>query len=483
MSAATTHLYEKIADEVTSAIRRGSLRPGDRLPSVRLMGEQRRVSVATVLEAYRRLEDDGLIETRPKSGHFVRRQRALVLEEPRAQRPSRAPTRVSVGDGVSTLLATMRDPSVVPLGAAYPAAELLPIASLNRMLAQIAREVTTAGATYEAPPGVLTLRRQLARRSLTWGVSISEDEFVITSGAMEGLHTCLRAVTRSGDTVAVETPMYFGILQLVEEMGLRAIEIPSLPRVGMDLDVLEDALRTQKIHAIVSVANVNNPIGSIMPDEAKERLVKMLSRHDVPLIEDDIYGDLAFEGRPRPIKAFDREGRVLLCGSVSKTLAPGYRVGWVSGGRFHDRVARLKYTASVASATLPQMAVAEFLESGGYDKHLRRLRARCAAQSSRVREAVATYFPAGTRVSCPLGGFVLWVEMPPGVLALDLQSRALQRGIAIAPGPIFSARGRFQNAIRLSCGLPWSERVDDALRVLGELVDEQLGPSRTRRSA
>ncbi len=467
-------LYEQLADELLRAIDRGALRPGDRLPSVRRLAGKRGVSVATVLQAYLRLENRGAIEVRPKAGHFVRR-RSAAAAEPRAPRTCSTPARVSVSDAVARILEALRDPDLVPLGSAYVDPAMLPIAALNRMLAQLAREAATAGARYDAAPGLVTLRRQLARRSVDWGAPIGEEELVTTIGATEGLTLALRAVARAGDVIAVESPTYFGVLQAIEGLGMRALEIPAHPRTGMDLDALDEAVRTQPVRAVMVAPNVSNPLGAIMPDENKARLVELSRRHDLPVIEDDVYGELAFDGsRPRPLRAFDRssDGRLLLVGSVSKTLAPGYRVGWCAGGRWHDRVLRLKYTQSLACPTLTQMAVAEFLSSGGYDRHLRRLRSHLAGQVRRYRDAVIDAFPVGTRVSDPRGGFVLWIEMPAGVDALELQDRALARGVVIAPGPIFSARSRFGNFLRLSAGAPWSPRVQAAVALLGRLVDE-----------
>jgi len=479
-----SYLYEQLALEMAQAIERGALRPGDRLPSVRRLAEERRVSVATVLQAYLRLENGGHIEVRPKSGHFVRKRTDAVVAEPRAPRSCGAPARVSVSDAVTRILEALRDPTVVPLGSAYVDPSMLPVAALNRMLGQLAREASTAGARYDAAPGLLTLRRQLARRSVDWGAPIGEDEFVTTIGATEGLAIALRAVAKHGDVIAVESPAYFGVLQAIEGLGMRALEVPANPRTGIDLDALEEAVKTQPVRAILVTPNVSNPLGAIMPDDAKERLVKLARRHDLPVIEDDVYGELVFDGsRPRPLRAFDPgpESRVLLVGSVSKTLAPGYRVGWCAGGRWHQQVLRHKYSTSLACPTLTQMAVAEFLGSGGYDRHLRRLRNQLAGQLERYREAVIDAFPDGTRVSAPRGGFVLWVEMPAGVDSLALQDRALERGIGIAPGPVFSARNRFGNFVRISAGMPWSPRADAAIKTLGLLVDELGG--RRRRAA
>jgi len=466
-------LYEHLAAELGQAIDRGALRAGDRLPSVRRFAQERSVSVATVLEAYMRLENAGLIEVRPKSGHFVRRRSALTAE-PRRPRTCSTPSRVTVSDAYTKILAAMRDPELLPLGCATVDQAFLPIQALNRLVIQVTREMTTVGARYEGAPGLVTLRRQIARRAVEAGVALAESDLCTTIGATEALSLALRAVAKPGDVVAVESPAYFGVLQAIEGLGLRALEVPSNPRTGMDVSAFEDTLRSQPIRALVVTPTVSNPLGAVMSDEDRERLVRITRRYDVPVIEDDVYAELVFDGsRPRPLRAFAgpaEDSHVLLVGSVSKTLAPGYRVGWLAGGRWHDQILRLKYSHTLACPTLPGMAVAEFLASGGYDRHLRRLRAALAANVERYRECIATEFPDGTRVSAPRGGFVLWVELPPGVDALQLHDQALRRRIVVAPGPLFSARQRFTNFIRISAGAPWSERIADGLRTLGRLA-------------
>ncbi|MBL9015041.1 MAG: PLP-dependent aminotransferase family protein [Myxococcales bacterium] len=473
MVATGGFLYEHLADELGQAIDRGALRAGDRLPSVRRLAQERSVSVATVLEAYLRLENAGLIEVRPKSGHFVRR-RGMLTAEPRSPRACATPSRVTVSDAYTKILQAMRDPELLPFGCATIDPTYLPIAALNRIVTQVTREMTTVGARYEGAPGLLTLRRQIARRSVDAGVALSEADLCTTIGATEGLSLALRAVAKPGDVIAVESPAYFGVLQAIEGLGMRALEIPASPRTGFDVSALEEIVRTQPVRAVVVTPTVSNPTGSIMPDDEKERLVKVTRKLDLPVIEDDVYGELVFDGsRPRPLRAFagpSDDSHVLLVSSVSKTLAPGYRVGWIAGGRWHDQIVRIKYSQSLACPTLPGMAVAEFLASGGYDRHLRRLRAAVAGNVERYREAIATQFPDGTRVSAPRGGFVLWVELPPGVDALALHEQALRRRIVVAPGPLFSARQRFANFIRISAGSPWSDRVADGIRTLARLI-------------
>jgi DNA-binding transcriptional MocR family regulator len=471
MTSSASHLYEELAEDLTGLIAKGTLRAGDRLPSVRVLSDQRSVSISTVLQAYLLLESRGFVETRPQSGHYVRSTRLALVPEPRPPRVSSTATRVTVSDLIARVYGAARDPDVVLLGAGYMSPALLPTERLNRGLAAVARSAGGAGIAYDPPPGLPALRRQVARRAAECGVALRADEIITTVGTMEALHLCLRAVARAGDTIIVESPAYYGILQLIESLEMRALEIPANAGTGIDLGLLEAALRQQRVKACLVVTSFSNPLGALMPDDAKRELVKMLARRDIPLIEDDIYGDLHFDGaRPRPARAFDRQGLVMLCGSFSKTLAPGYRVGYVAPGRYRDAVERLKFAQTVATPTLNQMAIADFLENGGYERHLRRLRRSLCEQVARVSEAIAEHFPAGTRISRPRGGFLLWVEMPPGKSALELHDRALARGVSVAPGPIFSAKQRFTSCIRVSCGFPWSESIERGVRTLGQIA-------------
>jgi DNA-binding transcriptional MocR family regulator len=465
-------LYRQVADKIESLILSGTLRGGDRVPSVRRASGQHGVSVATVLQAYVTLEDRGLIEAKPKSGFFVRARVRGRVPEPMVSRPSRAATMVEVGSLQERIFDAARLPEAVPFGAAYPGEENLPVLKLNRIMAAVARSSGTRGVSYDMPPGCDALRRQLAKLSLDWGTQISPDAFITTCGGTEALALCLRAVTKPGDVVAVESPSYFGVLQQIEELGLKVIEIPMHPRDGMNLDTLESALKVRRVAACLAVPNFNNPLGSLMPNENKRRLIEILARRDVPLIEDDINGALVHSGpRPRVAQSFDRDGRVMLCGAFSKTIAPGYRVGWVAPGRYYARVKALKLTSTLATASLPQMAIAEFVANGGYDRHLRALRRNFSEQMRRMSEAISAEFPEEIKVTRPTGGFVLWVELPKKVSALELHERALAEKISIAPGPMFSASQGFENFIRINCGHRWSPRLESAIGTLGRLVE------------
>jgi DNA-binding transcriptional MocR family regulator len=467
---AQTYLYEDVALKISDLIQDGSLKPGERVPSIRGLRSKLRVSLNTVLQAYMLLDSKGLIEARPQSGFYVKAPSALP-KEPSISRPSLAVTNVGVTDLVAKIFDAARAEDILQLVANTPNPEVIPVRRLTRIVTSIAREFPMKSVNYDFPPGNEGLRRQIAKRSLDWGGALPADEIVTTNGAMEALNLCLRAVASPGDTIAIESPTFFGVLQAIESLKLKALEIPTHPRDGISIEALEEALRRTRVTACLFTPNFNNPLGSCMSDASKKRLVMLLAAKNIPLIEDDIYGDLCFGSvRPRAAKAFDKRGMVLVCSSFSKTLAPGYRVGWVAAGRFHNQVKSLKLTNSMASTSLTQMAIANFLETGGYDRHLRKIRKIYASQVEHMRSAIARHFPKGTKVTNPQGGFYVWVELPKHVSALALHRKALSAQISIAPGPIFSPKQKYENFVRLSCGLTWSPRVEDALITLGKLA-------------
>ncbi len=466
-------LYEQVASELSELIRMGTFRPGERLPSVRQLSRQRKISITTVLQAYMLLENQGLIESRPQSGYYVRAKPPQMLPEPEMSAPQQDPTEVSVRELVMMVLKDSTNPNLIQLGAAIPNTELVVPMKLNRIMAGLSRRLENQFGGYEIPPGNEALRIQIAQRAVGIGCNITHADVVTTSGCLEAFTLSLRAVCNPGDTVAIELPIYFGVLQVLESLNLRALEIPTHPRDGISLSALRFALDHNSIQACLVLSNFNNPLGSCIPDENKQALVELLAHHEIPLIEGDVCGELFFSGvRPSVCKAYDHKGLVLLCSSFSKDLVPGYRVGWVVPGRFKATIEWLKYTTNVATATLPQVAIAKFLESGGYDHHLRSIRRMYAGFVSQLSHAVMRYFPEGTRVTRPNGGIVLWVQMPDYVDSLELYKQALLDGITLAPGYMFSATEQYRNFIRLNAAW-WSYETDRAMRRLGELVAEQ----------
>jgi DNA-binding transcriptional MocR family regulator len=466
-------LYESVADSISGMIASGTLRPGERVPSVRRLSSQRRVSISTVLKAYEVLETRGMIEARPNAGYYVR-HRAPVAEEPSISQPPPAPQLVGISALVQEIL-DARKPGVVSFGAACPSHELMPTQKLQRVLSSVARRKPTSLTQYVLPPGNEELRRQIARRALDFGCNLAARDIIITNGAMEAMNLCVRAVAKPGDTIALESPTYFGVLQICESLGIKVLEIPTHPREGISLDALEFALDRSRIAAVAIMANAQNPLGFTMPDENKRRLARMLEKRGVPLIEDDVYGDLhQGDERPLPVRAFDRSGNVMLCSSFTKTVAPGFRLGWVAPGRWHAQVQMLKFINSVGSPEALQMTVAEFLSSGAYERQLRSLRKAFREHVARVSAAVSEHFPSGTRITRPAGGFIIWVELPEGVDSVELFHQAMRSNISLGPGVLFSASDRYRNCIRMGCAEPWTARTEQAIARLGELSAKQL---------
>jgi DNA-binding transcriptional MocR family regulator len=470
MLETTMPLYHQLAEQIHELIRAGTLRAGDRVPSVRRLSNQQRVSVSTVLQAYQRLEDIGVIEARPQSGYYVRRLSAGV-REPEPSRPPKRAITVEVNDLTDAVLAHASNPDVIAFGSACAAPELFQLERVRRVLSALARRDRNALGRYGLPPGTEKLRRAVARRALDWGCRIDWRNLVTTTGCMEALNLALRAVTRPGDLIALESPTYYGFLQILQSLGLRALEIPTHPRSGISLEALELALAEHPVKAVLMMANVSNPIGATLSDAAKKRLVELLAAKKVPLIEDHIYAELQFDSpAPRPAKAFDRSGNVMLCSSFSKTLSPGLKVGWIEPGRWRDRIRMLKFMSSGGQNELVELTVAEMLESGGYERSLRQLRRRFEAQVDTARGVIAESFPRGTRVTRPSGAYILWAELPKECDSVALFERLLERGITIAPGPMFSASQRYRNCMRLSVGQVWDERHERALREVGRLA-------------
>lgn len=471
MGDETAYKYERIADDIDHLIECGAFQPGDRIPSVRKMSRARDVSISTVLQAYYLLEARGLIRARPRSGFYVRSDLPSDLPEPEISSPVSDPTQVSMRELVSmVVLRDATNPDLIQLGAAHPNPALAATDLLNRTLTSVARRMGDESGLYSYAPGSEMLRMQIARRSLTAGCSLAPDDIVITSGCSESVSFSLRAVCKWGDTVAIESPICFDTLQTLEALGLKALEIPTHPRDGISLEALRFAIHHNDVSACLVISNFNNPLGSCIPDDKKRALVSLLAAREIPLIENDIFGELYFgDARPSVAKAYDRNGLVMLCSSFSKTLAPGYRVGWVVPGRFQSAVRWLKYTSSLAAPTLSERAIAAFMGSGSYGPYLRRTRRAYERRVASMSRAVRRAFPEETKLTRPKGGFLLWVELPQAVDSLALYEQAHRVGIAITPGYLFSATDEYRNFIRLNAA-NWSEEAEAAIDRLGEII-------------
>lgn len=471
MHAHADTLYLKIADAMARQIRTGTLPRGERIPSVRNLASQHGVSQSTVVQAYRTLEDARLIEARPRSGYFVA-ARPPQLPEPDTSRPPRRSVSVGISAMAAKMASLAHHPDYVSFGAACPEASLFAQERVRRAVSRATQRHRGTLCQYPFGPGDESLRRAIARHVLRMGCHIDTDDIVVTSSCLESISLCLRTVTKPGDVVALESPTYYGFLDILENLGLRALEIPTHPRTGLSLDALQFALDTQPIKALLAVPTLSNPIGASMPVPERKRLVQMLARHKVPMIEDVLYNDLCEDDdRRRAVQSFDTAGQVMLCGSFSKTIAPGLRLGWIAAPAWTERLQRLKAATSGSETVMLQRALADLLTQPGIEAGYRQLRGVVAARVDEARGLISRHFPKGTRVTAPAGGFILWLELPGDIDTIALFEACLDEHICIAPGSLFSATDRFRHCMRLGLGGKWGDAERRALARVGKLAE------------
>ncbi|MGQ7246304.1 aminotransferase-like domain-containing protein [Halomonas sp. V046] len=472
--------YERLKDLLAARIAQGVYRPGDRLPSVRQWCREQGVSMTTAQASFAALEADGLIEARPRSGYFVAEARAAA-PAPRVSRPEQRPVRVSRWEQVQSLVVGGASHHVIAHG--MPDLRAPTLRPLRRLLATHQRDSASATFGYDRLAGDPALRQQITHLMSQGGALRQADDVIVTTGAQEALAIALRILCQPGDVIAVDSPAFYGAMQMLEARGLQALEIPTDAQRGISLEALELALERWPVKAILITPTCNNPLGYSMPEERKRALLALARRHDVAIIEDDVYGDLAYDApRPRLLASEDSDGRVLTCSSFSKTLLPGLRLGWLAPGRYRDRALHEKYVSTGCSATLAQAAVAEFIVRGHHARHLAAMRRQYRRQAGHMRCWVQQAFPPGTRVSDPRGGFMLWVELPEAFDSLALNAHLQEHGLGVAPGPLFSASGKYGHCLRLNFSSPMSDSIETAVRTIGRLAGEQLQRREPRAS-
>jgi len=464
-------LYEQISKDISSAINDGEYHFNSRLPSLREVSEMYSVSMATAIQAYQTLEDKGLIESRPKSGYYVTSMLNKQIAQPAISQPTVTPTTVTVAQLAMTIVNDARQPRVVNLGAAVPGTDVLPLGQLARSMAGVSRREWKAAGNYEDARGNEVLRKEITRLMRDTGCRCKADEIIITNGCLEALNLALRTVAKPGDTIAIESPTYFGILQTIENLGMRALEIPTHPAHGIEPDALKHALKKQKISACILIPSFSNPLGSCMPEKNKQDIVALLEKAKIPLIEDDVYGFLSYEQpRPKSAKSYDKTGNVIYCSSFSKTVAPGIRIGWMIPGRFTEQVAYQKFLDNISTAVHPQLALAEIIHRGQFKKAVRQSARLYQHRMEQLRYWITEYFPEGTRLTVPQGGFVIWLELPKQIDALELYRKAMEKRISISPGQLFSSQTQYKHHIRLSCGAVDGELAHKSVKTLGKLA-------------
>ncbi len=462
-------IYCRLSGVIADQIKRGVLKEGDKLPSVRMLCQQYNIGMNTAKRVFTELEAQSLIISRPQSGYFVARKSFRSLPLPEISKPSTVAAIRQPDDLSGRVYASMGREDLTLFSIAAPSGELLPLAQLKKEMVQATRILRDGGTGYESPQGNLHLRQMVAARSMIWGGNLHEDDLVTTSGGMEALAFSMMVLGKPGDTIAVESPCYPGILHAALSMGFRVLELPTHPVTGIEIDALKKLL--PKINICLLIPNFNTPLGSCMPDENKKEVVRLLAEHNIPLIEDDVYGEIYF-GHQRPIccKSFDTEGNVIWCSSVSKNLAPGYRVGWIAPGKYKEKILKLKLAHTISSTSIMHEAVAGFLRSGKYEAHLRNYRRTLQNNCLQYEQAIAEYFPPGTKTTKPQGGLTLWVEMNKDIDTTELYELAMRQRISIAPGRMFTLQNQFSNCMRLCIGLPWNEQLKMTLKTLGKLA-------------
>lgn len=462
------YLYLRLAEKLANQIRNGVFKKGDRLPSIRVLCKTYNISMNTAKRVYLELESESLVLAVPQSGYFVSHVNYTHFPLPKASNPTPLADSDLPKDIINKVYSSIGKEELTLFSFNSLYGEFLPAAQMKKEIIQAAKEMKYGGVDYEGVQGNINLRRMIAARSMTWGGALTEDEIVTTNGSIHAISLCLLALGKAGDTVAIESPCYPGIFQLAIDLGFKVLELPTDPVTGVKLEALTRVCPV--IDICLLITNYNTPLGSCMPVENKKKVVELLASYSIPLIEDDVYGDLNFNGkRPVCCKAFDTTGNVLWCSAVSKTLAPGYRVGWVSAGKYQDKVIEQKLIHSISSPAIVQEAVANFMKSGKYEKHLRKLRQSLFANYQKMLTVIVNEFPTGTKVTRPEGGLSLWIEFDEKVNTLKLYDLCIQEGISIAPGRMFTVQRQFQNCIRISIGLPWSKEIEQQLKRVGRL--------------
>lgn len=466
-------LYDKVANGIRENIQQGLFVVGDKLPSIRALVEQHKVSISTVQQAYHQLELEALIEARPKSGYFVA-HKIKTPTLPATSRPAQRPIDVSQWQDVLEVLLAKEDVQNVRLQHAMPIMDVSSLTPLLKKMSSLMRHQVAMSLPYSDIKGCLALREQIATLATSSGCSLHPDDIVITSGCQEGLSVCLRSVAEPGEIVAVESPSFYGSMQAIKAANLKAIEIPTNAENGLSIEALELALEQWPIKAILVTPTCNNPMGFSMSERDKQRLYQLAQSYDICIIEDDIYGDISYQlPRPKTIKSFDQDGRVLLCSSFSKTVAPGIRVGWMAPGRYRDKVTHVKYVSSSMCPTLPQLAIADFIQTGGYSRHTRKVRLLYKQGRDHLINCIEQYFPEDTRISFPQGGYILWVELNKRYDAVTLASDCKAGNVSIAPGTLFSGTGKYRNCMRLNFSEKTEIEREQGIQQLGFYIQQQ----------
>jgi DNA-binding transcriptional MocR family regulator len=466
-------LYQQVIDFVEHQQQSGAIRPGDKLPSLRKLSRQFEISVPTVKQAYVELERQGKISARPQSGYYLKATQARTLLPMRATWSSGEPMEISCRSLIEQVYEAVHMPDSVALGISNPVHAHPPDKTLARLMRSVLSRVSEKAVSYGPVNGDPKLRLNLAFRYQEHGVLLNHEDLIITNGAQEALSIALQCVAERGDIIAVESPCYFGLIELIESLGMKALEVYTCTEEGVCVTELAKVIKQHPLKACLFSSAISNPLGSMMTDKQRQAMVQLLEKNDIALIEDEVYSDLYFSDcRPVPAQLYSKKGLVLTCSSFSKTAAPGYRVGWLLPGKFEEKAKRIKRAQSCSTSMLQQWTLSDYLMSGEYDRHLQVLRKTLRNNCERMRALIAEHFPEQVCISKPQGGSVLWIRCRSHVDTSQFFKQAIAQGVNFAPGEIFSPSGKYKNYMRISFGVQWCDRIDQAIQTLGKLVHQ-----------
>ena len=472
-----TPLYLQIRDQLREMILDGTLSESSRLPPERKMATALGVNRTTVVNAYRELAADGLVEGQVGRGTVVRRSPLSPLPQP----PDHLTTYPLVWNEyfvprteggrdplLRDLMALLTRADTISFAAGIPAPELYPLDDFRQAMTHV---LDTAGQALLQPcpvEGYYPLRQTIARRMARRGANVRAENILIITGSQQGLDLIARAFVTAGDEVVVEAPSYLGALQIFSGAGARLLGVP-LDEEGMRLDVLENILIRYRPKLIYTLPTFQNPSGRTMSPKRRLQLLEMARRHRVPIVEDDPYGELYYTSQaPSPLLALDQEGYVIYLSTFSKILFPGLRLGWVAAPRpVIERLSQIKQLADLHCSTLIQGAIHEFCQSGALDRHLDRVRDLYRQRRDAMLVALTKYGPAGLEWDEPQGGFNLWCRLPAGMKARQLMAEAARQNVALVPGEVFYPDGGGQEEMRLNFSCPPIAQIEEGIRRLG----------------
>ncbi len=460
--------YRNIADKLEQQINDGTWEQGNKLPSIRNLSRELKVSIGTIQQAYALLEDKEIISSRNRSGYYINSRNAIQIDPPEKISFNSKPKEINIMETSISIMKSTEENTLYPMGSAVPNIDAKAIKQIHNSIKKFALYTPNC---YEGPQGYLPLRKQIAKRSIKTGKTYNENEIIITSGCQEALTIALQVTTEQGDLVAVESPCYYGILQTLEILGRKVLEIPVSPTEGMDLNHFEYLLKQHPVKAVIINPAYSNPTGYTYTDSQKKHLSDLSTKYQLPLIEDDIFAELGINYcRPRTIHSFDKNGYTILCSSFSKTLSQDLRIGWMVAGRYFKKARAYKYASTLGTSSLQQFALADFLSTQNFERHLRHISLEYKKRQTYFLKLIQNHFPEGTKASHPQGGFLCWLKLGDHVNSMKLYNSAMELGIGITPGELFSPSNRYKNYIRLNYGYIKIEKMDEILHLLSTLI-------------